>query len=363
MNVPPLTVSDIRTYPVVAPLKYPVTTASGTLGEAPLLLIDLMTREGITGRAYLLAYQRLALRPLDELVRALAATMAGSPVIPAELEPKLRGRFTLLGGARGLAGMAVSGLDMALWDALAQARGVPLVGLLGGQARPVQAYNSLGMVSAGNAEEVAARAFVNGFKAAKFKIGWTSFTEDLAAVRAFRKAAPAGTAIMVDFNQSLSVAEAIRRSRGLDGEGLSWIEEPVRCDDHFGCSQVAASVETPIQIGENFSGTFEMAESLRLRASDYVMPDPQQIGGVSGWLRAAALAQAAGVECSNHLFIEISAHLLPVTPTGHWLEYLDIAGAVLQEPPEVVDGAVTASGRAGGGLAWDEAAVKRYAVS
>lgn len=363
MSAAPLTISDIGTYPVVAPLKYPVTTASGTLREAPLLLIDLMTREGITGRAYLLAYQRLALRPLDELVKALGATIVGEHVVPAEIEPKLRARFTLLGGARGLAGIAVSGLDMALWDALAQAHQVPLVTLLGGQPRAIQAYNSLGMVSADNAEALAARAFVNGFTGAKFKIGWSSFAEDLAAVRALRKAAPAHATIMVDFNQSLSVAEAIRRSRGLDGEGLAWIEEPVRCDDHAGCAQVAAAVETPIQIGENFSGTFEMMESLRLRASDYVMPDPQQIGGVSGWLRAAALAQASGVACSSHLFIETAAHLLAVTPTCHWLEFLDIAGAVLTEPPVAGDGMVTASSRSGIGLAWDEAAVKRYLVS
>lgn len=362
MSGVPLTIGAIRTTPVVAPLKYPVTTASGTLGEAPLLLIDVQTSEGVTGRSYLLAYQRLALKPLDELVRGLAATIVGTPVVPAEIEPQLRARFTLLGGARGLAGMAVSGLDMALWDALACARGVPLVTLLGGRPRPIQAYNSLGMVSAKNAEEVAARAFTGGFWAAKFKIGWPSFAEDLAAVRAFRKAAPPGAAIMVDFNQSLTVAEAIRRSRGLDSEGLAWIEEPVRCDDHVGCAQVAAAVETPIQIGENFSGAFEMAESLRLRASDYVMPDPQQIGGVSGWRRAAALAQAAGVECSTHLFIEISAHLLPVTPTGHWLEFLDVAGAVLREPPRVVDGMVTASLQPGIGLAWDEAAVARYRI-
>jgi mandelate racemase len=251
---------------------------------------------------------------------------------------------------------------MALWDALAQARGVPLVALLGGRARPIRAYDSLGMVSERNAAEVAGRSFNDGFRAAKFKIGWPSFAEDLVAVRAFRKAAPAGVSLMVDFNQSLGVAEATSRSRGLDGEGLAWIEEPVRCDDLFGCAQVAAAVETPIQIGENFSGTFEMAESLRLRASDYVMPDPQQIGGVSGWLRASALACAAGVPCSTHLFIEVSAHLLPVTPTCHWLEFLDVAGAVLQEPPRVIDGAVTASSKPGIGLAWDEGAVRRYRV-
>lgn len=362
MSGVPLTVSAVRTIPVVAPLKYPVTTASGTLGEAPLLLIDVQTKEGVIGRSYLLAYQRLALKPLDELVKGLAATIVGAPVIPAEIEPQLRARFTLLGGARGLAGMAVAGLDMALWDALAHAQGVPLVTLLGGRPRPIQAYNSLGMVSAKNAEEVAARAFTNGFMAAKFKVGWPSFAEDLAAVRAFREAAPSDATLMVDFNQSLTVAEAIRRGRGLDSEGLAWIEEPVRCDDHVGCAQVAAAVETPIQIGENFSGAFEMAESLRLRASDYVMPDPQQIGGVSGWRRAAALAQAAGVECSTHLFIEISAHLLPVTPTCHWLEFLDVAGAVQQEPPRVMDGMVTAPTRPGVGLAWDEAAVARYRI-
>ena len=362
MSAAALSIREVRTTPVVAPLKYPVTTASGTLGEAPLLLIDLITAEGVTGRAYLLAYQRLALKGLDELVKALGATLVGQPVVPAELEPQMRARYTLLGGARGLAGIAVSGLDMALWDALAQGAGLPLVNLLGGKARPIRAYNSLGMVSEKNAAEVAARSFANGFTAAKYKIGWPTFAEDLAAVRAFRKAAPAGATLMVDFNQSLTVAEAIRRARGLDGEGLAWIEEPVRCDDFIGCSQVAAAVETPIQIGENFSGTFEMANALRLRACDYVMPDPQQIGGVSGWLRAAALAQAAGVECSTHLFIEVSAHLLPVTATCHWLEFLDVAGAVLQEPPRVVDGAVTASDRSGNGLAWDEAAVKRYRV-
>ncbi len=362
MSAALLTVSEVRTTPVVAPLKYPVTTASGTLSEAPLLLIDLITKEGITGRAYLLAYQRLALKGLDELVKALGATLIGQTVVPAELEPQMRSRYTLLGGARGLAGIAVSGLDMALWDALAQSRGVPLVTLLGGRARPIRAYNSLGMVSAANATEVASRSFANGFKAAKFKIGWKSFAEDLAAVRAFRKAAPADASLMVDFNQCLSVAEAMRRSRGLDGEGLAWIEEPVRCDDFAGCAEVAAAVETPIQIGENFSGTFEMAAALKARACDYVMPDPQQIGGVSGWLRAAALAHAAGVECSTHLFIEVSAHLLPVTPTCHWLEFLDVAGSVLQEPPQVIDGAVTASGKPGIGLAWDAAAVKRYRV-
>lgn len=359
MNVP-LTVSGIHTTPVVAPLKTPIVTAVGTLGEAALLLIDVTTKEGVTGRAYLLCYQRFALKPMDELVKALGATIVGDTVAPAEIEPKLRRAFTLFGGTRGLAGIAISGLDMALWDALGQAASLPLATLLGGGPRPIRAYNSLGMLSGKNAAAEAEKALAGGFTAIKFKIGWPTVEEDLAAVRAARKAVPDGVALMVDFNQSLSVPEAIRRCRALDDEGLTWIEEPVRCDDFRGCAQVAAAAHTPIQIGENFAGTFDMEAALHASACDFVMPDPQQIGGVSGWLRAAALAHAAGKPCSSHIFIEASAHLLAVTPTCHYLEFLDSAGAVLQEPPRVIDGTVTASSRPGIGLAWDEAAVKRY---
>jgi mandelate racemase len=181
-------------------------------------------------------------------------------------------------------------------------------------------------------------------------------------VRAARQALPADAALMVDFNQSLSAAEAIRRGRALDAEGVAWIEEPVRADDFPAASEVAAQVATPIQIGENFSGPFEMEQALRAKACDLVMPDVQQIGGVSGWMRAAAVAQTAGVPCSCHLFIEISSHLLAVTPTCHYIEYLDVAAPVLVEPLRPVDGALQAPARPGIGLAWDEAAVRRYQV-
>ncbi len=279
---------------------------------------------------------------------------------PVDLDRTMRGRFTLFGGARGLQGMAVAGIDMAAWDALAVSTGVPLATLLGGAPRPIPAYNSLGMIPADEAADVAAKTVAAGFRGLKIKVGWPSLAQDLAAVRAARRALPDDVALMVDFNQSLTVAEALRRGHALDGEGVAWIEEPVRADDHRGAADVAAALATPVQIGENFSGPFEMEEALRLRASDLVMPDVQQIGGVTGWLRAAALAQAAGVPCSSHLFIEASAHLLAVTPTCHWIEYLDVAAPVLAEPLRPVDGTLAAASRPGLGLAWDAAAVRRY---
>ena len=133
-------------------------------------------------------------------------------------------------------------------------------------------------------------------------------------MRAVKKRIGDRATLMCDFNQRLTVNEALKRGRALDGEGLYWIEEPIRHDDYEGYARIAAEVATPIQTGENLVDTFEMARAIALRSLDFVMPDVQRIGGVTGWLRAAALAHAHGIEMSSHLFPEFSVHLLGVTP-------------------------------------------------
>src|SRR2546427_1195555 len=127
-----------------------------------------------------------------------------------------------------------------------------------------------------------------GFGAIKIRLGRASAREDLAAVRAVRKRIPHEILLMSDFNQALSVNEAILRGRMLDGEGLYWIEEPVRADDFSGCARVSLELKTPVQIGENFYSPHQMQVALDAHASDFVMPDVQRIGGISGWLRASA---------------------------------------------------------------------------
>ncbi len=359
MRATGLAVRGIRTSPVIAPLARQVRTATGSVTDAPLLLIDLETSEGVTGRAYLFSYFSLALKALDEMVRALAPIVIGKPLAPFELERSLRQRLTLL-GSTNLAGMAVAGLDMAAWDALARSQEIPMATLLGGLPRPIPAYDSLGMYAPAEAGEQAARARGEGFRALKLKLGWPELDADIACVRAVRRVLPDDFALMVDYNQSLTVAEAVRRGQALDDEGVTWIEEPVRASDFEGAAKVAAEVATPISIGENFSSSFDMHRALQMEAADFVMPDVQQIGGVTGWLRAAGLAQAYGVEMSGHCFPDVSSHLLAVTPTAHWLENLDLAGRVLAEPFQVRDGTLTAPDRPGFGLEWDRAAVEKY---
>ncbi|PYN92477.1 MAG: mandelate racemase [Candidatus Rokuibacteriota bacterium] len=355
-------IRDLQARAVVAPLEPPVRTASGHVTQAPLLLIDLTTDEGIVGRSYLFGYHAFTLAPLRELVVALGEIVKGNVLAPVELDKTMRSRMTLF-GTRGLQGVAVAGVDMAAWDALAVRAGVPLAEMLGSRPRPIPAYNSLGMIPPGEAADAAAKTVAAGFKALKVKVGWPTLAEDLAVVRAARKHLGDDAALMVDYNQSLATPEAIRRGRVLDSEGVSWIEEPVRADDYRGAAEIATQVTTPIQIGENFNGVYEMELALSLGASDLVMPDPQQIGGVTGWLRAAALAQAAGTPCSSHLFIEVSAHLLAMTPTCHYIEYLDVAAPILAEPLRPVDGMIQAPARPGIGIEWDENAITRYRVA
>ena len=156
--------------------------------------------------------------------------------------------------------------------------------------------------------------------------------------------------------------EAVRRGRALDDEGLYWIEEPIRHDNYAGCARIAAEVKTPIQIGENLLNTAEMQKAIDAKAAEYYMPDVQRIGGVTGWMRAAAIAQVHNLDMSSHLFPEFSAHLLAVTPTCHWLEYMDWANALLQQPFEVKNGCLPVPDRPGVGIAWNEEVVSKSLV-
>ena len=125
---------------------------------------------------------------------------------------------------------------------------------------------------------------------------------------------------------------------------------------------IARECRTPIQCGENWWGVEDMRHAVDARASDYMMPDVMKIGGVTGWMDAAALAQAHGIRISNHLWPEISAQLLSVTPTAHWLEYADWWNPVLSEPLQIENGMATVGDSAGTGIAWNEDAVSRLAA-
>ena len=183
-----------------------------------------------------------------------------------------------------------------------------------------------------------------GFKALKLRLGRERLADDLAAIKEVRRGAGDEIKLMVDFNQGLSLGDALRRCHALDEQGLYWFEEPVAYTNLTGYAQLARELKTPLQIGENFYGPRALYDAIRSGACDYVMPDLMRIGGVSGWLRAAPIAAAAGVEVSTHLYPEVSAHLMRVTETAHWLEWQDWADPVLKQPFAIKDGLIEIPG-------------------
>ncbi len=351
-------IASIRTTPVLAPIPRPVRTASGTIDRFPLVLIDVTTDDGVEGRAYAQVYLPDLLPALDRSVAGLAGMITGMPLAPRDLHAWLLRRIRLF-GAKGLTGVALGGLDMALWDTWARARGEPLARALGAELRPLKAYNSVGLYDAHSVVEIAEETIAAGYAGLKIKAGFATLAEDIAAVRAARKVLGDGIALMIDYNQSLDVAEAITRCKALDGEGLDWIEEPVLADDLEGCARIADAIVTPVQIGENFHGPSEMRAAINARAMDLVLPDAQFIHGVTGWLEAAALARSAGLPMSSHTFVEASMHLLCATPTAQWLEVMDGAGGLRRAPLALKDGMVTPWDAPGIGIEWDQAALRR----
>lgn len=348
---------------VKVPLRRPLVTSGGTVALAPLVLIDVQSSAGEQGHAYIFCYTPAALKSVTEMVCGLGEWVLGEEVVPKQLASRLWQRLRLL-GPQGITGMAVAGIDMAVWDLFARSHGKPLVQILGGAPQAIPAYNSCGLGIIG-VDKVAAEAkslIAEGFRAIKIRLGYPRAQDDLAAVCAVRDAVGQGIVLMADYNQSLSVVEAKRRVEVLAETDLEWIEEPTTAHDYIGHAQIRQHSPIAIQLGENAWGSDDIHKALRAQASDLIMPDAMKIGGVTGWLEAAALAAAQGMPMSSHLFPEISAHLLAVSPTAHWLEYVDWAAPLLKQPVEVTQGMLQATEVPGVGIEWDEQAVSRYAA-
>jgi mandelate racemase len=362
MSLAALTFRSIRARAVVLRLRRPVVARIATLADWPMILIDLETEEGVAGRAYLEPYTIKAMKYLVPALHDFGALLKGRRVAPVELYELARRSLHFV-GYQGLSMIAVAGLDMAAWDALARAAGAPLCVLLGGAPGPVKSYNSNGLwlrEPAALADEALALRDEGGFGGLKLRMGRAFLRDDVAAHDAVRRAVGEDMALMVDFNQGLDMAEALQRCHAIDGLGLAWIEEPVVYDNLDGYARLAAQLKTPLQIGENFYGPRDLHMALQRQACDLVMPDFMRIGGVTGWLRAASIAGAAGVPVSTHLYPEVAAHVMRVSETAHWLEWQDWADPVLQQPYAIRDGLLHIPDAPGLGLDWDEDAVKAH---
>ena len=360
-----LTLKRLRARPVMLTLERPVIARIATFTEWPMILIDLETEEGIVGRSYLEPYAPQAMTYLVPALHDLGKLLQGRPVVPADFYNAARRSLHFV-GYDGLSMIAVSGLDMAAWDAVAKAAGRPLCTLLGGSVGSVPAYNSNGLwlrEPGDVADEAVELCAEGGFTALKLRLGRDRASDDLATIERVRRTVGDDMNLMVDFNQGLDLADALARCHQIDDLGLTWIEEPIVYDNIDGYCQLTRALKTPIQIGENFYGPRALYRALAAGACDFVMPDFMRIGGVTGWMRASAIAGAAGVPMSTHLYPEVAAHVMRVTETAHWLEWQSWADPILQTPYVVRNGQLEIPDLPGVGLEWNEEAVAAHTVS
>ena len=317
-----------------------------------------MTDEGIRGDGIVFCYTELALKSIYEMALRIAPLLEGEILHPQRNANALFNRFKLL-GTQGVVGMVLAGIDMTLWDADAKAKNQSLHALIGGTVKPVKPYGNVGYDGIEGSANGAGKCAEEGFLGVKAKIGYPTLDEDLAVIRAMREAVGPDVDLMVDYNQNLTVDEARLRLTRLKDEELTWIEEPVHSHDFENYVRLQNETGAPLQAGENWWGPLDFKIAINAGVKAMIMPDAQKCAGITGWLSISKMAESVDLEVSSHLWPEVSAQLLSVTPTGGWLEYADWFNPIIKEPLKVVNGYADISDVIGTGVDLDDAAVAK----
>lgn len=272
-------------------------------------------------------------------------------------------------GSGGFTTLALAPIDIALYDILARAAGVPLYRLLGGFRDSIPAYGSgINLHLEGEPLLEQMRAFLaRGYRAVKMKVGREDPGEDVERVAAVRRLIGPGVALMLDANQKWTAGEAIRRASMLKPFDPFWLEEPILADDLPGHVHVRRSLGVPIAVGETLFTRYQFADYIRAGAVDVVQADIPRVGGFTEWLKIARLAESANLPVAPHFVMELSVHGLCAIANGLILE--DLQGGsltelgVLAEPIRVTGGRLSPPARPGHGIVFDGAALARYEVT
>ena len=262
-------------------------------------------------------------------------------------------------GRSGASTQAIAAIDVALWDLKAKRAGLPLAKLLGAHRDSVRCYNTSGGFLHESVDQVrdnATRTLEQGIGGIKIKVGLPDSAEDLRRVRAVREHLGDSVPFMVDANQQWDRSTAMRVSRRLEEFDLVWIEEPLDAYDAEGHAQLARSLDTAIATGEMLTSVAEHAELIRHGAVDIIQPDAPRVGGITQFLKLAALAEHRNLGLAPHFAMEIHAHLAAAYPIEPWVEHFDWLYPLFNERLETRDGRMYISDRPGLGITLSEQA-------
>ncbi|SCF11974.1 L-alanine-DL-glutamate epimerase [Micromonospora viridifaciens] len=260
-------------------------------------------------------------------------------------------------GRSGAATQALAAIDVALWDLKAKRAGLPLAKLLGAHRDSVRCYNTSGGFLHEPIEQIldnATRTLESGVGGIKIKVGQPDAAEDLRRVRAVREHLGDTVPFMVDANQQWDRPTAMRVGRALEEFALVWIEEPLDAYDAHGHAALARSLDTAIATGEMLTSVAEHHELIRADAVDILQPDAPRIGGITQFLKLAALAEHANLQLAPHFAMEIHVHLAAAYPHEPWVEHFDWLYPLFNERLETRDGRMYLSDRPGLGITLSE---------
>lgn len=356
-------IAEVVIHRLSVPLPRPVRTASHDYRHVDTVLVEMRTDGGLVGSGYAFAFGSLRARALAALVEDLAPLYTGQdPTAVRAIHARAWTSINFIGHA-GVAMMALAALDTACWDLAARAAGLPLFRYLGGDRARVPVYASSGLwidypmdVLLAEAERFRAA----GHRAMKMRIGGADTALDVERVRRLREALGPQVALLADVNQGWDEPTALRVGRQLEAYDLYWLEEPLPYQDLEGCARVSAALTMRVATGETDYGSLAMKRHLDLRAADVLMPDLQRMGGITGYVKAAALCEAYHQPVSSHLFMEASCHALAAAPNGLILEHMDWWQELYTERLAIEDGHLRVPERPGIGLDLAPAALQRF---
>jgi L-alanine-DL-glutamate epimerase-like enolase superfamily enzyme len=271
-------------------------------------------------------------------------------------------------GPGGIFTLALSAIDIALWDIRGKVLNQPVSTLLGGFRDKVPTYASGALMRGfplAHVEKAAARLVEKGFRQMKTQLalpGDTNPEKEIERIRVVREAIGYEVDLMCDINQRWDVRQAISIGKRVDEYRLFWLEDVVAHDDYPGLAAVADALSTPIAAGEYVYGLVPFRHMLEARSVDIVMVDVLRAGGISQWVKIAGMAEAFNLPIVNHLAPEISVHLVAAVPNGLTVEYMPWSSKLFKEVPQPVKGELTVPDKPGLGLEFDPDAFKRWGV-
>ena len=356
---------DVEVLDIPAEREYKAT--GHTVSSNWHVLARVSTADGVQGIGFLVSFRPTMLKSLAHAAKELGQLLVGMNVMEIEAARSRMERAGDWTGPGGMLNMAISILDIALWDAADKSVGQPLYRLLGGYRDRVRAYASDNLWYNLSLDELArsAQAHVaEGYDMLKVRVGnEDSPAKEVARVRAATEAAGPDVRIMVDATESWNEAQAVVTGRALQEAGIVWLEDPVSHENLAGLAHLAHVLDVPIAAGEHLFGLDAFQKTFEARAVDIAIIDLPRVGGITPWMKAANLAEARGIPVAGHVMTEVSVHLLAAVPNGHLVEYLPRSGPILKSRLKLEDGHLLAPQAPGLGLELDEAACEKYRIT